>query len=133
MTVAEYYSALGNPVDKVGVTPMIEVKPLVVTFEDTIKNFSPMYSLGTFKRGSKGLDVKGMQQRLQYLGFAIAKADGIFGAATELQLKAFEKKYGLTVDGLLDETTRKKIDEVLKVNLKPAEDVQLKKALEVLK
>jgi carboxyl-terminal processing protease len=133
MTVAEYFSALGNPVDKVGVKPMIEVKPLVVTFEDVIRNFAPMYSLDTFKRGSKSLDVKGMQQRLQYLGFTFAKIDGIFGLATETQLKAFEKKHGITVDGILDEATKKKIDEVLKANLKPAEDVQLKKALEILK
>lgn len=133
MTVAEYFTPLGNPVDQIGVTPDIVIEPVVVTFEDVIRNYAPMNSLSSFKRGAKALDVKGMQQRLQYLGFPIAKIDGIFGPATEAQLKAFEKQYGLAVDGILDEVTKKKIDEVLKANIKPGEDVQLKKALEVLK
>ena len=56
--------------------------------------------------------VKAMQERLMALGFDLSKfgADGKFGDETLAALKAFEEKYKLTVDGILDETEAAKLE-----------------------
>jgi putative chitinase len=55
------------------------------------------------KVGSKGEDVKKLQQKLG-LG-----ADGIFGKGTEEAIKSFQTKSGLTPDGIVGEQTWQKI------------------------
>ena len=61
------------------------------------------YTLGTrtLKNGSRGTDVKAMQEFLLQLGYALPKsgADGKFGTETETALKAFQKKAGVKQDG----------------------------------
>lgn len=66
------------------------------------------------KIGAKGNDVKGLQEKLNKLGFDCGVVDGIFGTKTEAAVKAFQKVYGLTVDGIAGPATLGKIDEVLK-------------------
>lgn len=53
----------------------------------------------TIKRGSKGNDVKVLQQRLSLID------DGIFGPLTEEAVKEFQKSKGLTVDGIVGPKT----------------------------
>lgn len=53
----------------------------------------------TVKNGSKGSDVKLLQEKLGL------KADGIFGPATEKAVKEFQKKNGLTADGIVGKNT----------------------------
>jgi len=55
------------------------------------------------KVGSKGEDVKKLQQKLG-LG-----ADGIFGRGTEEAVKSFQSKQGLVADGIVGENTWNKI------------------------
>jgi len=55
------------------------------------------------KVGSKGEDVKKLQQKLG-LG-----ADGVFGNGTELAVKNFQTKNGLSPDGIVGEQTWQKI------------------------
>ncbi len=61
-------------------------------------------------KGSKGDAVKQLQQRLKELGYYSSSCDGNFGNVTVNALKAFEKKNGLTVDGIADEATLKKLN-----------------------
>ncbi len=61
-------------------------------------------------KGSKGDAVKQLQQRLKELGYYSSSCDGNFGNVTVSALKAFEKKNGLTVDGIADEATLKKLN-----------------------
>lgn len=49
----------------------------------------------TLRKGSRGNDVKLLQQKLGI------KADGIFGAKTEEAVKAYQKSHGLTQDGIV--------------------------------
>ena len=58
------------------------------------------YTLGTriLKKGSKGTDVKALQEFLNRLGAELA-VDGEFGSATESAVKAFQQKHALEVDG----------------------------------
>ena len=57
------------------------------------------------KEGSEGEPVKEMQLRLIQLGYLDGAADGDFGPATKQAVKAFQKKNGLTDDGVAGEKT----------------------------
>ena len=53
----------------------------------------------TIKKGINGADVKTLQQALNKVGNYGLREDGIFGLKTEVALKDYQKKYGLTPDG----------------------------------
>ena len=57
--------------------------------------------------GDSGDNVKALQKLLIQLGYDLGKggADGIFGSATKQAVMDFQKKKGLTVDGLAGEAT----------------------------
>lgn len=61
----------------------------------------------TLKNGSKGTDVKAMQEFLLQLEYSLPKygADGEFGSETEKALKAFQRKIGIKQDGLYGSET----------------------------
>ena len=56
------------------------------------------------KRGSTGSAVKEIQRLI-----GVSPADGIFGAGTEEAVKAWQKKNGLTADGVVGPATRAKM------------------------
>jgi peptidoglycan hydrolase-like protein with peptidoglycan-binding domain len=76
-------------------TPVTDVAKNVSTQKD--KTFK------SFKKGSKGQGVKNIQIALKL------KVDGEFGPGTEVAVKDFQKKNGITVTGIVDEITWKKI------------------------
>lgn len=53
----------------------------------------------TLKKGSRGEDVKILQNKLNIM------ADGIFGVLTEEAVKEFQQSHGLTVDGIVGAKT----------------------------
>ena len=57
------------------------------------------------KRGSVGTEAALLQTGLNRAGFGPLTPDGIFGAATERALKAFQRSGGLTPDGLFGPRT----------------------------
>ncbi len=57
------------------------------------------------KQGSKGGEVKEVQRRLKQWGYYSGEADGIFGAGTKRAVIAFQKKNGLTADGIVGAST----------------------------
>ena len=64
----------------------------------------------SLRKGATGAAVKTLQTNLKKLGFYTAYVDGSFGATTESAVKAFQKKYGLTADGVAGSATLKKIE-----------------------
>ncbi len=76
---------------------------------------SSEYTLGTrtLKKGSKGTDVKALQEFLLQLGYSLPKygADGDFGRETETALKRFQAKAGITQDGVYGSKTHKALME----------------------
>ena len=58
------------------------------------------------RRGSKGADVTKLQTALNDLGYDCGAADGIFGAATEKAVRAFQADNGLVVDGIAGRDTQ---------------------------
>lgn len=67
----------------------------------------------TIKNGSKGEDVKILQNILNLLLKSGLTADGIFGAKTETAVKLFQTKNSLTSDGIVGNNTWKKISNIM--------------------
>jgi hypothetical protein len=58
------------------------------------------FSPKALKNGSKGEEVKLLQTRLTELGYYSGKVDGSYGKGTAACVSAFQKDFGLTVDGV---------------------------------
>ena len=65
------------------------------------------------KYGATGVKVKECQKQLQYAGSKI-KADGKYGIAMVSAVRAFQKKNGLAISGIIDAKTFKKLSAVKK-------------------
>ncbi len=59
------------------------------------------------KQGSTGSEVKEVQRRLKEWGYYKGAVDGVFGAGTKAAVIAFQKKNGLTADGIVGRATYK--------------------------
>ena len=59
------------------------------------------------KQGATGGEVKEVQRRLQTWGYYNGSVDGVFGAGTKKAVIAFQKKNGLTADGVVGKSTYK--------------------------
>ena len=59
----------------------------------------------TLKKGSSGDLVKKVQQKLKNWGYLSGKVDGIFGNGTKTAVQKFQRKNGLTADGIVGKKT----------------------------
>lgn len=59
---------------------------------------STVYTLS--KLGSRGEEVRRIQQKLKALGYYTGAVDGIFGTGTRNAVRAFQKNCGITADGI---------------------------------
>lgn len=66
---------------------------------------SDVAQAAVLKQGSRGDSVKTVQQKLIRWGYLKGSADGIFGAKTKAAVIAFQKKNGLTADGIIGTRT----------------------------
>lgn len=57
------------------------------------------------KQGSRGEDVRTVQQKLKRWGYYSGSVDGIYGSATKKAVEYFQRKNGLTVDGIVGQKT----------------------------
>ena len=57
------------------------------------------------RQGSSGGEVKEVQRRLKQWGYYSGAVDGIFGSGTKKAVIAFQKKNGLTADGVVGKAT----------------------------
>ncbi len=68
-----------------------------------ITSTSPVFALS--KVGSRGEEVKKIQTKLRNWGYYTGSVDGVYGWQTQNAVKSFQKKNGLTVDGVAGERT----------------------------
>lgn len=61
------------------------------------------------RRGSRGTEVRNIQNRLKNWGYYNGSVDGIYGVKTEDAVKKFQRKHGLTPDGVAGPATLSKI------------------------
>ena len=80
---------------------------------------------GSLKQGSKGAEVKKVQERLKELGYYTKSIDGDYGSSTVSAVKAFQKKNGLTQDGVCGEATLKKLNSSSAINAKGTTGAEL--------
>ena len=66
-------------------------------------------SAETLEIGSKGSEVRTLQQKLKDLGYLSGSVDGSFGVATEAAVIAFQKNNNLTADGKAGTATLNKL------------------------
>lgn len=57
-------------------------------------------------------ETRGIQARLNNLGFTCGKVDGIIGPKTSAAIKAFKKKNGLADNDTIDDSTKNKLKDV---------------------
>ncbi len=104
-----------SPVATVSVvTPAPTATPLP---EPTI---TPNYRYKTLSVGSRGNDVRKMQQRLIELGYLTGAADGAYGYQTANAVRTFQRANGLSVDGAAGPATLTALLENPKVKPNPA-------------
>ena len=83
------------------------------------------------KKGSRGDDVKDLQQKLKNLGWTL-EVDGIFGDRTDAIVRSFQGSKGIDVDGIVGPQTRAAFsvaDRVLKRGMKGRDAVWVQRIL----
>ena len=79
---------------------------LVVVFDVIVMSWnSEVEALS--KYGSRGTEVRTIQEKLKRCGYYSGSVDGIYGSQTVSAVKSFQKKNGLTVDGIAGTQTLK--------------------------
>lgn len=68
---------------------------------------------GALKEGMSGSRVTQLQSDLKKLGYLSVNPTGYFGSLTKTAVKKFQKKYGLTQDGIAGNVTLTKISKLL--------------------
>ena len=74
---------------------LIAIAMLLVTI---FSKYNDVFALS--KYGSRGDEVKQIQEKLKRWGYYNGSVDGIYGSKTLSAVKSFQKKNGLTVDGI---------------------------------
>lgn len=62
-------------------------------------------TVAVLRQGSQGNEVKEVQRRLCEWGYYSGAVDGIYGSGTAEAVRAFQKKNGLTADGVVGKAT----------------------------
>lgn len=94
---------------------------LLVVYANTPSQ-SNAFSAQQIQRGAFGDDVIELQARLQYISLYKGTIDGKFGYGTYWALRNFQQQYGLPVDGIAGEATKKKLVNASQYNEKFVKD-----------
>ena len=86
-----------NKRNKIAFTLLIIFIILLILYNMFLEN---NIVLGLSKYGSRGSEVTQIQTKLKRWGYYIGNVDGIYGSGTLSAVKLFQKKNGLTVDGI---------------------------------
>jgi carboxyl-terminal processing protease len=135
MTIQKYATPKRTFIDGVGITPDIIVKNPVP--KDPKKNLIPLFTDIELRPFDLGIEVLSLQQHLKLLGYNIGEVPvGVFSRITIFAVEAFQRDNGLEVTGVVNEETYKilqeKVDNLM-LPVEEVEDIQLQKALEVIK
>ncbi|MHB1393089.1 MAG: S41 family peptidase [Clostridia bacterium] len=99
LTIANYLTPSGFSLDGKGIAPDIEVK---ASASSAAAEYAPIKGDRSIKSGIIGLDVLGVQQRLNVMGYEIKKLDGIFGGMTRTAVLKFQNDNNLKQDASID-------------------------------
>lgn len=65
--------------------------------------------MGNLRTGSRGEEVRQLQQQLKSMGLYNGNIDGIFGPQTNAAVRAFQQQSGIAVDGIVGPVTRSRM------------------------
>lgn len=78
---------------------------VTVSMKRAIQTEEPAVIVATYKVGSSGSTVKTIQQKLKNWGYYTGAVDGIYGSKTRAAVVYFQRKNGLTADGIVGNKT----------------------------
>jgi carboxyl-terminal processing protease len=130
LTVARYTTPNGTDINKTGIIPNVEVK---FDRADFLKDLLQLKGERALKYGYVGLDVIALQQRLKVLNLFHAVPDGVYGPRTQQAVMALQRQKGLPVNGIVDTSFYKALDDAIQEHINSKEDTQLRKAIDILK
>ncbi len=135
LTTARYFTPTGRSIHGIGLEPDHVVEALYDPAKLPIVAVQLLKHERTLREGMVGLDVQALQRRLGQLGLYTGEEHGVFDAATTQAVREFQRSAGLPVTGEVDAKT---VDELNLARTPrpegpPPPDVQLEKALEVIK
>lgn len=76
---------------------------------DGIPGRNTLTGCPTLRQGARGNITKLLQERLNALGYGTNGIDGIFGGGTYNAVAAFQRKHGLSADGIVGQNTWRKL------------------------
>ena len=129
LTAYYWYSPNGVLIDKVGISPDVEVKMPDIYYEYYSENFEETYEFDSVSD-----NVRVCQLALKYLDYDIKRTDGYFDESFSKALISFKQSNNLEPTAVLDRETYEVI--VSEVNREmannPLKDTQFNKAKEIL-
>jgi len=87
---------------------------IIVLSINAAESYNLVLGERVLRKGDEGADVAILQRKLKEIGIYKGGIDGIFGAGTEEAVRNLQKKYKLTVDGIVGEKT---------INVLPADNL----------
>ncbi|GAF64988.1 N-acetylmuramoyl-L-alanine amidase [Bacillus sp. TS-2] len=123
------YKISNNPTDHFGPVTEEKVKEFQKDFglpvtgvvdQNTFKKIDEAIANSILKNGVKNDAVIALKKDLAKVGYPVpGNTTNHFGPQTEQVVKSFQKDYGLTQNGLIDNKTRQTIDDILSGKLEP--------------
>ncbi len=83
----------------------LKVFAFILVLTSLLTSAQPVLGATALSKGSKGSEVRRLQERLTELGFEPGKADGVYGNATYLAVLLFQSRNGLDMDGAAGSAT----------------------------
>lgn len=130
LTIARYVTPNGTDINKEGIHPDVVVE---YNKAASVNEFAPIKQDKVLKYGNIGIDVLGLQQRLNFIKLLNANPDGVYGPRTKDAVKALQRRKGLAVTGIADKSLYNALDEAVAEYINSQEDVQMRRAIDLLK
>lgn len=131
MTLGLYYTPKGRMIDGTGLTPDITAEDPKPVSDISINSIQKLTKTTKPGLNSQGTDVFNAEKLLKVIGYDIGNPDTTFDTKTVNALKAYQKKSGLSVSGILDYTTQNTLNAAL-LKLIAKYDKQYNAAVQVL-
>lgn len=76
-----------------------------VSHDEAVPSIESVLEAAVLKQGDRGEDVKEVQRKLKQWGYYSGSIDGIYGSGTKEAVMYFQRKNGLTADGICGNAT----------------------------